>query len=64
MRRSVGVGPEERRADRLGQTQADRAADEGAEQIGDLSRPQPRLDPDDQQRRARRRSRGSAPYRR
>ena len=43
----AGVRPEERRADRLGQAEADRAADERAEQIGDLGLAQPRLDADD-----------------
>ena len=32
-----GVGPEERRADRLRQTEADRPADQRAEQVRDLA---------------------------
>ena len=48
----AGIGrvrPEERRANRLRQSEADRSADQRAEQIGDLGGPQPRLDPDDHQ---------------
>ena len=44
-----GVGPEQRRADRLREPEADGAADERAEQVGDLGLAQPGLDPDDQQ---------------
>ena len=53
--RVAGVGPEERRADRLGQPEADRAADQRAEQVRDLGLAQPRLDDDDDERRAARR---------
>ena len=42
-----GVGPEERRADRLREAEADGPADQRAEEIGDLRRPQPGLDEDD-----------------
>ena len=42
------VGPEQRGADRLGQTEADGAADERAKQIGHLRLPQPRFDDHDQ----------------
>ena len=43
-----GVGPEERGADGLGEPEADGAADERAEQIGDLRFAQPRFDEHDQ----------------
>ena len=43
------VGPEQRRADRLREAEADGSADERAEQVGDLALPQPRLEEDDQQ---------------
>ena len=38
IRAIAGVGPEQRRADRLGEAEADRAADQRAEQVGDLGR--------------------------
>ena len=41
------VRPEERGADRLGQAEADGAADQRAEEVGDLRLAQPRLDADD-----------------
>ena len=44
-----GVGPEQRRADRLGEPEADGAADQRAEQIGDFGVAQPGLDADDDQ---------------
>ena len=47
--RIARVGPEERRADRLGQSETDRAADERAEEVGDLGFAQPRFDADDHQ---------------
>jgi hypothetical protein len=37
------VGPEQRRADRFGDPEADRAADERAEQVGDLGGPKGRV---------------------
>ena len=37
------VGPEQRRADRLGQAEPDRAADQRAEQVGDLGRSRSRV---------------------
>ncbi len=45
--RVARVGPEEGRADRLRQAETDGAADERAEEIGDLGLAQARLDADD-----------------
>ena len=45
--RVAGVGPEERRADRLGEAETDGAADQRAEQIGDLGFAEAGLDEDD-----------------
>ena len=45
----AGVRPEERRADRLGEAETDRAADQRAEQVGDLGVAQPGFDADDDQ---------------
>ena len=42
------VGPEERRPNRLRESQSDRPADQRAKQIGDLRRSQPCLDKDDE----------------
>ncbi len=42
------VGPEQRRTDRLRESEADCAADQRAEQIRDFGVPEARLDPHDQ----------------
>ena len=58
--RIAGVGPEERRADRLGQAETDRAANQRAEEVGDFRFTQPGFDADDDEaERARRRRRWS-----
>jgi hypothetical protein len=44
----AGIGPEERGANRLGETKPNRTTNERTEQIGDLSGAKPRFDPDDQ----------------
>ena len=56
-RRSLGVGPEQRRTDRLRESEADCAADQRAEQIRDFGRPAARVStPHDQNAERRRRA--------